>query len=424
MSIDKVRESKAFIKRGLSKFKSKRLNFIPLIAFIGTIIIANGSVVFAGGQVQSRSIEMSTSQTGASATYTIQFNVATTGTIQSLVVDFCGGTSDPIPGDTCTIPGGFVAGSTVAVQNTGLNPTSSASWTASTLNSGRTFEFLDASGGSVSSGATITIAVSGFTNPTGTAGTFYARILTFATSSGAGSAAAWQTACPTGNCTTGVIDYGGIALSTVAQITIQSKVQESITFCIYTSAYDSGACTGTGTSVLLGNANDVLSTSSNYADISTKFDIQTNALHNVTIRFTGNTLTSGANVIESSANSGTGSTAATAYASTVGSNQFGLCAWEPTGSTITIANTYNSTFSGGTACSAATTGVGGGGTTIDYGLNLTSANGIASTYGDTLATVTPGTTAEGEIAFLGNISNTQAAGVYTSTLTFIATGQY
>jgi hypothetical protein len=145
-------------------------------------------------------------------------------------------------------------------------------------------------------------------------------------------------------------------------------------------------------------------------------------LHGVTIRFTGTVPTSGSNVIESSTNSGMGATASTAYASTSGSPQFGLCTWSAGGTTanLTPASPYNNGSCSGTLESAGT-GTPGGDNSASFGFNIAN---TGSTYGDTLANAVAGNYAEGEIAFLGNISNTTVAGIYSTTLTFIATGSY
>ena len=126
-------------------------------------------------------------------------------------------------------------------------------------------------------------------------------------------------------------------------------------------------------------------------------------------------------------------TAATPDQSSAGNPQFGFCTWAAAGSqsNLTIAATYSGQNSGtyvgtsspcGTVVSqTAGTGATGGASTAYFGYNLTAA---ASTYGDTLATAAPGPFIQGRIAFLGNVSNSIVAGIYTTTLTFIATGTY
>ena len=404
------------IKTSLSidkNIKSRIVGWGSVTAFLLALIGMNTVPLIASafGQVTTRSIEISSSVVSAtSVSYLVTFNPATAGTLGGIDLDFC---TDPIIGDSCTVPTGFTttASPTLLAAPSGFS-TSTGSWGV-TVNAGHNLVYLTNATAQTETGIStaISFTIQGITNPS-TLGSFYARILTWDTQAHANAYTSGGTPGA------GIVDAGGIALSTTAQITITSKVQESITFCVYTSTYDSGACTGTGNAVTLGNGNGILSTIGSYTDLSTKYDIQTNALHNVTIRFTGAPLTSGSNIIENSTLSGTGSTAATAYASTAGTAQFGLYTYEATGTTITPASTYSGT--GPTACNTAASGYNLASTAI-FGFNIASA---ASTYGDTLATVTPGATAEGIVGFLGNISNSTPAGVYTSTLTFIATGAY
>src|ERR1035438_358853 len=125
---------------------SRSFNSLIAIAFLVAVILplmGGGLVHAAYGQVQSRSIQLSDSNGGdTGVSYLVQFNVATTGTIQGYVVDFC--SNDPIITDTCTQPGGFTVGGSPTFTP-GTNTASG--WTASSANTGRTFELINASGG-------------------------------------------------------------------------------------------------------------------------------------------------------------------------------------------------------------------------------------------------------------------------------------
>ena len=244
--------------------------FIPSTFNISTQFTS--ALQLTTGSIQMSSSAVGTLTAGTNVSYTVNFSTATTGTIEGVVIDFC--SNDPLPGDNCTAPGGFTVGTAVTASNTGLNPTASSSWTPSSVNSGRTFEFQDASGGSVSSGTPISFQITGNTNPSAT-GTFYARIFTFASTS---AITTWN-GITTGSSTTGVTDDAGVALTTVNQITITFKVAEQITFCVYTAALDSGNCgAATGTTICSVTLM-ILSSTGPYVDLNTKYDIQTNALH-------------------------------------------------------------------------------------------------------------------------------------------------
>ncbi len=358
-------------------------------------------VAHAYGQVTSRSIEMSDSSAGATnVTYTLAYTTATTSNVGGVVVDFC--SNSPIIGDTCTAPSGFNTNeATLVLANqsgiTGLTVDTTYS-TTSTL-------ILDRTASSINSSTSVSIdlgtSAHGITNPSTANQTFYARVYTFSTTADAQAYSATGT-------NTGLVDAGGIALSTAATITITAKVQEEITFCVYTGAN----CAAGGTSVALGDTHGVLSSTGPFVDISTKYDVASNASSGVTIRMKGNTLQSGSSSIAA--------IGASAASSSAGTSQFGLCTWENSGSTLTPTSPYNNASCSTTSQTAGTGSTGGAGS-AQFAFNTTN---TTSTYGDTLASATAGASSTGTIAFIGNISTSQQAGIYTTTLTFIATGNY
>jgi hypothetical protein len=419
-----------------NKFQAVRSRISPLLLgflliLAAVIPIVNSSLVHAYGQVTSRSITMSSSSnTATNVSYAVSFTTATTSDVQGIIVDFC--SNDPIIGDSCTAPTGFSVGTpTLSPNVTCSTACTNGTWVAAaqTGSSNRTLQITNSTANTINSGVTISFTLTTTTNPTSAVGTFYARILTYASAAGA---TGYVASAPTTGAA--IVDAGGVALSTANQITINAKVQEQITFCMYESAAtngssattgDGGNCSGSGNTVTLGNSNGVLSASGPYVDIGTHYDIQTNALHGAVIVMKGNSLYSSVSstYIESSAVSGTGSTAASSYSSTTGSPQFGLCTYAVSGTTANL--TPATTYSGGT-CSSVTQSSGSGTTggigTAQFGFNITNANGA---NGDTLATFpNAGSYATGVIAFLGNISYTTVAGVYSTTLTFIATSTY
>ncbi len=404
----------------------KRLNAVSIaavfiLASVVPLLLPQKAAAY--GLVTSRIIKMSSSAASASGvSYEVSFVTATTGAIQGIVVDFCSGS--PIIGDTCALPAGFSVGTPTVTPNppTGL----SGSWTAGTANSGRTLTLTNASGGSVSSGTTVTFTLTTATNPSTSNQTFYARVLTYATTGGVTT----YTGTANGTDTTGAVDAGGIALSTADQITIQAKVQERLTFCVYTSAINTTDCSGVTTTnpVTLGDSNGVLSSSAPSVSKDAKYNISTNASTGAVIRAksTNATLTSGALTI-TAANAGS----ATGAVYDDDSEQFGLCTYRHTGggaTGLTAANNYDGDNANAdeTECAGTTDGQSSGfdnsaAFTFD---NTTSNDNVTSTYGDTIASKTAGNQSTGVLVFLGSISNTTEPGIYTTTMTFIATGTY
>lgn len=387
-----------------------------------TVAAAVSLPAFAGSasaaQVQDRYIKMSNSKGGATGvSYEVGFEVATTGNVRGVVVDFCAGTDSPLPGDACSTPTGFSVGTPTVATTGGVNTGLGAGWTAASANSGRTLELTNASGGSINSGVAVKFTLSTATNPTADNEAFYARIFTFATDTAVDT---WDNTAD-GSSTTGVVDSGGVALSTAAEITVTAKVQESIDFCVYTSGATATDCSGaTGTTVTLGDTNGVLSTAGEFVDKSVKYNIATNANGNAVVRLKGDV---------PSADSGATIAAigGTAAASAPGDSQFGLCSYDSGGvAGLTISAPY--TGGAGTECDSTTdtsgTGSTGGAGTATFAFDTNTTDGTMSTYGDDLATKTPGDMSQGTVALIGNIDTTQAAGIYENTLSFIATGTY
>lgn len=380
----------------------RRLAFGALalaVALAATVPALSGQA--SAASVTSRAIKLSTSAVSAtSVSHEITFNVATAGAVQGVVVDYC---TSPLPGTVCTLPTGFSVG---AGTTTGSIAGMTGTWSGTSANSNRTLVLsLGTPGGSAAANAAASFTLTTGVNPS-SVGTFYARILTFATAAAATAQAAANSG--DGSSLTGVVDSGGIAMSTAVQITLTAKVQESLTFCVYT-----GASCGTGTAVNLGDTNGVLSSAGHFVDVTTRYDIATNAANNAVVRLKGGLPTSGANTI---ASFGTTATAP----STAGASQFGLCNYQSTGSGLTPAAPYNHASCNTTTQTAGTGSTGGTGS-AQFAFDTAA---TTSTYGDDLSTKTAGSTSQGTVAFAGFANTTQQAGVYASTYDFIATGTY
>lgn len=365
-------------------------------------------------QVVTRSIKMSNSQTSAgSVTYDVTFSESSSSypaTIKGIVVDFC--STDPIPGDTCTAPAAPFA-VTSTFTNDGDSVTNNASisgWTGGILNSGRTFDATSATGVATSSTAYVfNFQLTGVTN-TATLGSFYARIFTYTTTAGA---TGYTDTNP--NAGGGEQDYGGIALSTANVVDVTAKVQEQLTFCVYTATT---CATQSGTpAVSLGNSG-ILSSTAYWVDNSTKYDIQTNAQTGATVTASAPTTLTG----PGGATINALTTAATGT-SIVGASEWGMCTYAGTAGGGTSGTfTPNTNYNGGTTACNATNVTAGSGTTSGVKYYF---NGIGSTYGDPIATQGAGSGYTGNVVpIIASTSAAQAAGIYTMTLDFIATGTF
>lgn len=355
-----------------------------LPAFMGSVSAA---------PVTSRYVKMSSSSnTATGVSYEIGFTTATTGNLRGIVVDFCADT--PIINDTsCTTPTGFSVGTPTVVVSAGF--TATGSWTGGSLNSGRTLTVTNATNTSIAASTAGTITVSTVTNPTSAPGTFYARIYTYATTTGATN---YSVANPSVD--SPVVDSGGVALATANVINVTAKVQETLTFCVYTGAN----CGAGGTAVNLGDSNGVLSSTTTHYTGTAKYDLGSNAQSGVLVRMKGDTLKTGAFSITAQGNTCTADNAAS------GTEQFGM-RLSTVGAGQTAVAPYNCTsgnhaFDVSSACTANE-----GNVTCTYGEQ------IASTAGATDSSTTT-------MEYTAKSASTTEAGVYTAALSYIATGTY
>ena len=336
------------------------------------------------GIVSSRSIQMSSSNPSATAvSYNVTFTPASTTSIEGVIVDFC--SNSPIVGATCTAPSGLSIGTPTVTYGTGIG----TGWTASALTAS-TLELNNTTAQAQSTSTADNFTLTTATNPSAL-GTFYARILTYASSTVAGADPASYTATAPGT----YVDDGGDALSTVAVINISATVQEALSFCDYVSTASSCSTTSP-ISFSMGhliNGVTVIDSSAVYTN-GVDFNISTNALHGAAINLEGGTLTSGANTIPA--------VGGTAGAITAGTANFGIYL-STLGANTTVVSPYTSSSAGYALNTTATTGT--------YGQEIAAVSGPVS---NSISTITYGVTA----------SNTTAPGVYTATHQLIATATF
>lgn len=357
----------------------------------------------AAGQITSRSITMSSSAASASATYTLTFTPVTTA--QELIVDFC--SNDPLISDSCNFD--------AATVPTISSPTSSVG-TAATVGSGSPIHTIKVTGLTETGGSPFTISfTAGITNPT-TATSFYARVLTYAT----GNASGYTPANTSGNTpTTGTyVDYGGVALSTAANISITSKVYETLSYCVFQSS-----C-GTAPTLTLGDpTTGALSTSAAYVNSNAQYTIATNAANGVNVTMTGTTLCRPGGTCTTGTNAYTISAMTTNAAKSVGSEQFGMCIDSSTlPSGVTVATEYKDSTA--SDCHGITTGSYAGSSTFGFNDASTSGGTNNAAGSQILSSTGAISTYTGSFAFLGDISATTEAGIYSTSLNTVATGTF
>ncbi|GAC1498697.1 MAG: hypothetical protein NVS1B10_00720 [Candidatus Saccharimonadales bacterium] len=394
------------------KLASSRLIFSALaIVFVGSLSTQVLPSVANAAQITTRSITMSTSAASTAATYALTFTPATTQASGELIVDFC--SNSPLVSDVCN----FTAGTVPTIAS----PTSSVG-TATAVGTGSPVHTIKVTGLTLTAATPITINfTAGITNPT-TNVSFYARVLTYST----GNAANYVPAATTGNTPTvgaGNLDTGGIALSTAANISITSKVFETLSFCVFTTS-----C-GTSPVLTLGDpTTGALSVTNSYTNNSAGYSIATNAGSGASVVMKGTTLcrSSGANCLTGASQYTISATGSTATARSAGTEQFGMCVDVTGTASITPAATY--TDSSAAACHLLGTGVyatspgatfgfndsaAAGGTNNSAGSQVFSSTGAVPSYSNTTG-----------LTFLGNIAATTEAGIYTTSLNLVATGTF
>lgn len=330
------------------------------------------------------------SQPSGNANHFFQFTVPTVGSnIGSIKFEYCT-TADINIGGTCTTPTGLVTTS-ATLGSEGANATG---FTLDTTTNGA--PFLSKVTPAAPLAGELSYQLQGITNPDGTDCatttpncTFFVRITTYTGSDGA----------------TGQIDAGTVAASTSTQIVLTGTMPESLIFCTGgTVGVNGGGIPDCSTATSGAVSFNQLFSPTATATATSQMAASTNALSGYAITVNGPTLTSGANTIQA-----VGSTAA---ASTVGSGQFGMNLMA------------NITPTVGTDVTPVANGTNHRG---QPSANFNTADSFAfSTSGNAVAASDNGGAGPTDsqiftASYIVNVSGSQPAGTYTTTLTYICT---
>jgi len=217
---------------------------------------------------------------------------------------------------------------------------------------------------SVAANTQVSFTLSGVTDATGVNTTFYVRITTYTGTDGV----------------TGPVDNGNVAVSTAQPVQLTGTTPEILVFCVGITI-TSDCTTITGSSIDFGDFSPTATRTG-----SSVMQAQTNASSGYVITVNGTTMSSGVNTIPA---------LTTQTASTTGTSQFGLNV----------------------------TGVGVGSGTV----NANYSNGAQYRFnsGDAVASAPAPTNANTFTSnYIVNIGGSQAAGVYTATMTYICTAAF
>jgi hypothetical protein len=216
----------------------------------------------------------------------------------------------------------------------------------------------------VGAGTQVTLTLANITNPMAVNTSFFVRLTTYTGTDGA----------------TGAVDTGNVAVSTTQPINLTGVTPEILVFCVGTTI-TSDCTTVSGNTIDFGDFSPVATRSG-----TSVMQAQTNAANGYNITVNGTTLASGVNTIPG---------LAAQTASTVGASQFGLNVGVVGGGSGAVDANYNNAglyrFNNADR--------------VGLALAPTNANTFTSNY-------------------IVNIGGSQAAGVYTATMTYICTASF
>ncbi len=249
-----------------------KLRKFPIAQLLIAVLFTITGLLYLLGQASQaalprRSILMDDNRASASAMYTIGFDLSTPETLGSIKVLFCA--NDPIIENPCVVPSGFdVSGATLTGQNGEVGFGIYGPGTnANTLVLSRIP--LPAGAGSVS------YVLSGVVNPD-TVGSFYARLQTFATNDASGLEN----------------EHAGVAMSIASSIQVNATVPPYLLFCggVVIGGFDCG--NASGNYINFGNLSN-----NTTASATSQLLTATNAPNGYTTTVSGQTMTSGNNII-------------------------------------------------------------------------------------------------------------------------------
>jgi hypothetical protein len=359
---------------------------VCLVIFLALVYLLPTGVVSAA-QITIRTLTLQAgasvggSDPGGVVNHQFTYTVPTTATIGSIQFLYCTTASG-----ACTTPIGLVT--TAATMGTQSGATG-----FTIVNTTNGAPYITRSAASITGGTALTDQLLSVTNPTAANQTFYVRITTFTSTTA----------------TTGATDTGSVAASTANQITLTGTMPESLIFCtgqtVGTTAGIPDCTTAASGAVLFGTLFSPTAAST----ATSQMAASTNAGSGYVITVSGVTLTSGSNTIPA---------LTSAAAAAIGNGQFGM--------NLVANTTASSTPAVGTAVAPAANG------TSFKGQGLAGYN-TADTFkynsGDTVANSANGgagpTNAQiYTVSYIVNVTGSQAAGTYTTTLTYVCTGTF
>jgi len=364
-----------------------------LIIAIGfSSLLLASSLLYAprvqAAQITNRSLTLQgTASVGGSApggvvNHLFTFTVATSATVGSIEFLYCT-TAD----GTCTTPTGLVTTTATLGSQSGATGFSMVNTTNGAPYINQT------SGVSVAAGTQLIYQLASITNPTTANQTFYVRISTFASTNATGTP----------------IDTGNVAAATANQILLSGTMPESLVFCTGATINETSGVPNCTTATSGAVSFSSLFSPTAAATATSQMAASTNASHGYAITVNGTSLSSGSNSITAMGTSTT---------SVNGTSQFGM--------NLVANTTATSTPAVGAAITPASNGT-------DFKAAALTGYDTPDNFmfvtGDSVASSSDGGAGPSNaqiytVSYIVNVPGDQAAGTYTTTLTYICTATF
>lgn len=346
------------------KITTDRSPIVLSIVIIAALLIGVVPHLFAAnGELVDRYDKISSQIASAISSHAIGFTIGETAVpVGSISIEFC--SNSPLSGDTCTAPVGFdVSGANLDSQ-TGETGFSILSQNANAIILQRP--------AILPTGIPSEYVFTNIINPSVT-GSHYVRLGTYTSTDGTGP----------------LVESGGLVFAIRSGLSVSTTVPPHLTFCA-AAQLTVGDCSSANSQLVdLGEFSEVVPSTA-YSE----FMVATNAANGFSVFVTGTTLTSGNNIIPGLSGGG----------SIPGTSQFGM----------NLLQNFNPPI--GTSPTAGT-----GVVVPGYG----SQDIFKFNNGDMLVSSTTTTIHQKfRVSYLVNISSTQPAGYYSTTLTYICLANF
>jgi hypothetical protein len=334
---------------------------------VATLLVASPLLWYksaSANPLSTRSVTVGSSAPGTVTTHRYNFNIDTVNTVGSIEFEYC--TNSPEIGSSCNAPPGLnVSAANISAQTGETGFAIDPSTTANRLVISR------AAG--LTSAIPVSYTFSNVTNHSAPFYTVFVRVATFSSTDGTGSR----------------VDSGAVAFATTSAISVSGFVPPYLTFCVGV-VVALNCVNASGTSLDFG---ELSKTQPRF--LTSQFSVATNDPGGYSTTLAGTTMTSGNNIIPGLAPPQT---------SQPGTSQFGM----------------NLRANSNPAVGANPTGVGTGAISPNYNIpnqyffnnQVIASSPIPSDFN--LFTV----------SYVVNVSDAQSPGVYSTTLTYIASAAF